>query len=71
MPNGQDSFVSTDSAVETAAVQLPDLATLAKKDSDLKEMIKLICQYNLRSQAVYLIQRKIIQAEPKKRTYAR
>lgn len=56
---------------ELVKTQLPSLTELAKKDSDLREMIQLICDYNLRSQAVYLIGRKMLQKPIKKPVFAR
>lgn len=71
MTNPTGTPVSGEENIELKNVQLPSLTELAKKDPDLKEMIKLICEFNLRNQAIYLIGRKMLQVKTKKPIYAR
>ena len=44
--------------IETSET-IPSLVQLGKIDSDVKEMVRLIAQFNLREQAVSLLSNKI------------
>lgn len=63
--------INSEAEMSISKTQPPSLTELAKKDPELKEMIELIAQFKLRSQAVYLINRKIMQEEIKKPGFGR
>ena len=46
-------------SIENRKAKIPNLTELAKADPDIKEMIKLIVQYDLRDKAVELFRKKL------------
>ena len=46
-------------SIESRKSRIPTLTELAKSDPDVKEMVRLIVQYDLRDKAVALLNKKL------------